>query len=84
VTWRGILVDGHHRYEICTRLNLRYSMTVLPSHQVKTRGDAKVWIIRNQFARRNLTPFQRAELALRLEETIQTAAKANIRDHTEE
>ena len=21
VTWRGILVDGHHRYEICTRLN---------------------------------------------------------------
>ena len=68
VTWKGILVDGHHRRAACTRLNLPYSVTVLSLHQVKTREEAKLWIIQNQFARRNLTPFQKAELALKLEE----------------
>ena len=80
VTWRGILVDGHHRYQICTRLNLRYSMTVLPSHQVKTREEAKVWIIRNQFARRNLHLFQRVELALQMEEIISARSQQGKRN----
>ena len=30
------------------------------------RDDAKIWIIRNQFGRRNLSPYARAELALKL------------------
>lgn len=33
------------------------------------------WIIKNQFGRRNLTPFQRSELALRLKPIIQAKAK---------
>jgi len=34
------------------------------------RSAALIWIIQNQFGRRNLTPFVRAELALRLEPLI--------------
>ena len=36
---------------------------------------AQVWIIRNQFGRRNLTPYTRVELALRLEPLLAEKAK---------
>lgn len=35
------------------------------------------WIILNQFGRRNLLPFQRSELALRLKPIIRAKAKEN-------
>ena len=41
---------------------------------ITDRNDAKIWIIRHQFGRRNLVPYARAELALMLEEVF--AAKA--------
>jgi 16S rRNA G966 N2-methylase RsmD len=64
-TWRGVLLDGHNRLEICTRLGLPYSTDEVDG--IETRADAKIWIIRNQFGRRNLTLFVRSELALELE-----------------
>jgi hypothetical protein len=38
---------------------------------------AKVWIIRNQFGRRNLAPFTRVELALKLEPLLREKAQKN-------
>lgn len=35
------------------------------------------WIIKNQFGRRNLQPYDRSRLALRLEEVYRARAKAN-------
>lgn len=46
---------------------------------VWTERIAAAWIIRNQFGRRNLAPFVRAELALKLETFLRPAAEANIR-----
>lgn len=77
-------VAGH--VEVCKRLqNLSWShhMEVAkfePKVQawLDARDDAKVWIIRNQFARRNLTNFQRAELALQLEPLIAAKAKERM------
>src|SRR5262249_40886729 len=43
-----------------------------------SRDEAMAWVIRNQFARRNLTPYQRAELALKLEETYRAKGRANM------
>lgn len=40
-----------------------------------SREDAVAWIIRNQFGRRNLPPYVRTELALRLKESIAARAK---------
>ncbi|MHC4547171.1 MAG: hypothetical protein ACYTEZ_00205 [Planctomycetota bacterium] len=78
VVWkgRGILLDGHHRHEICTRLGLDYRTIEI---DLPDRDAAKAWIIRNQFGRRNLTPFQRAELALALEPLIAAKAKEHQR-----
>lgn len=55
VLWAGhnILLDGHNRYEICTRLNIPYQTVEL---SFDSREDAMDWIDTNQIGRRNLSP----------------------------
>lgn len=72
VLWKGLLLDGHHRFDICTREKLVYRTVEV---SCADRDDAKAWIIRQQFGRRNLQPFQRAELALVLKPLLATEAK---------
>jgi 16S rRNA G966 N2-methylase RsmD len=67
------LLDGHNRYEICTRLELPFEIEEM---RFSDRSHAEEWIIRNQFGRRNLSAYVRTQLALRLEETISARAKA--------
>src|SRR5262245_4399923 len=69
------LVDGHNRLEICRRLGKPYNTTGL---SFLSRDSAKAWIIRSQFARRNLSPYQKAELALALEPLLRPAAEARM------
>ena len=61
VVWNGILVDGHHRYAICRKYSLPYSIRTL---EFDSLGAAKLWAWRHQENRRNLTPYQRAEISL--------------------
>jgi 16S rRNA G966 N2-methylase RsmD len=76
VVWNGILLDGHNRYAICTKHGIAYrSKAIL----LADRDAAKEWIIRNQFGRRNLTTFARAELALKLKPILERQAKENQR-----
>ncbi|MDD4892269.1 MAG: hypothetical protein PHU85_20295 [Phycisphaerae bacterium] len=74
VIWNSILLDGHNRYDICTKRGIKFQTA---EHPCKDRDDAAIWIIHNQFGRRNLKPFQRAELALKLEPLVAAKAKAN-------
>jgi 16S rRNA G966 N2-methylase RsmD len=71
--WPATLLDGHNRYEICTRLTLPFGVERLP---LTDRSHAEEWIIRNQFGRRNLSAYVRTQLSLRLEETVSARAKA--------
>lgn len=50
---KKILLDGHNRHKILQELN-RVPLTV--EVQLENREDAVEWVIRNQFARRNLGP----------------------------
>jgi hypothetical protein len=56
VVWRtddsDILIDGHNRHEICTRLGLDYSVEPM---EFASRDEAADWIDRNQLGRRNLS-----------------------------
>ena len=56
VVWRDgdrdILIDGHNRYEICTRLDLPYHVEAM---EFAFRDEAADWIDRNQLGRRNLS-----------------------------
>lgn len=78
VLWDGILIDGHNRFEICTRLGIDFKTVQQP---LEDRAHATEWIIRNQFGRRNLVAFVRVKLALRLEDAIRARAKANREAH---
>lgn len=75
VTWNGIIIDGHNRFEICTANGISFEKI---SKRFADRAEVIEWIIRNQFGRRNLDAYQRTKLALRLEEAIAARAKANM------
>lgn len=53
VVWNGFLVDGHNRYEICTRLGIDYKVVTL---ELADRAAAEDWMDANQLGRRNLSP----------------------------
>ena len=75
VVWNNVILDGHNRYDICSRHNLPFQVVERPFN---TRREAKAWIIRNQLGRRNLTPYARAVLALKLKEEIGAKARAKM------
>ena len=76
IVWDGIIVDGHNRYNICTKHDIDFDVKEV---SFKNKTEAKIWMIKNQFGRRNLTNYQRSELALRLEDEIAARAKENKR-----
>ena len=53
------LVDGHHRYEICQKHNVKYGTRI---KYFKSRQEAINWIIDNQLSRRNVTQERRTYL----------------------
>jgi len=77
IVWREqqLLLDGHNRKEICDRYGIDYETREL---SLPDRDAAKRWIIEHQFGRRNLTPYQRSELALKLKPLIEAEAKQRV------
>ena len=75
VVWNGYILDGHNRYEIANKHGLQYR-TVEKHFESET--DAKIWMIYNQFGRRNLNAWQRSVLALELEDVFKEKAKENL------
>ena len=71
-TWRGMIVDGYTRYEICHRLKIPFAIEEL---DFADEDEAYLWIIRNQLGRRNLPPFVKCELVLPLEDQLRKEAK---------
>lgn len=76
ILWGDTLLDGHNRYNICTKHNLPFATK---QAMVETREEAIEWIILNQFGRRNLPLYERAKLALRLKPVIAEKAKEQQR-----
>ncbi|GEM_PF-2536041 len=56
IIWNGVLIDGHNRYEICTKHGITFRTVNMDFKDIE---EAKRWIIFNQLARRNLTDEQR-------------------------
>jgi hypothetical protein len=72
---RETIIDGHNRYEICTRLNIPFN-----THSIKLpEGDDEdavcIWIIDNQKGRRNVRDIDRIGLALKRSEFVARMAK---------
>lgn len=74
IVWGETLIDGHNRYEIAQKHSLQYKTI---SYEFNTRNDVIIWIIKNQFGRRNLSSYDRSKLALKLKPVIAEKAKEN-------
>ncbi len=62
LTWRGIIVDGHNRYDLCTELGLPYETRELDPSPIN-REAVKRWMFEHQAGRRNLSVDQQCMLA---------------------
>jgi len=57
VIWKdhNILLDGHNRYAICQELGIQFKTVEL---DFSDKDRAKLWVLKNQLGRRNLSDFQ--------------------------
>ena len=74
ITWNGVIIDGHHRYAICQKHGLPFKTE---EREFPNQTEAEIWIIRNQFSRRNLQPYTRATLTFELEKRIENRRGEN-------
>ena len=74
LTWKGFIIDGHNRYEIANRWDLDYETE---SKHFDSEADVKLWMINNQFGRRNLNKYQRTVLALEYKKVFSAKGKEN-------
>lgn len=76
VVWKetGILLDGHNRHRICQSIGAEFNTIEL---SFPDRDSAKLWMVKNQLGRRNLTIVQRCDLVVHVKPIIEAMAKEN-------
>lgn len=79
VVWGDTLIDGHNRYEICTKNDISFNTVEV---DFENDDEAKVWIIDNQNGRRNLTDGWKYELKQERKRLLTEQAKENIKTPT--
>ena len=52
ITWKGIIIDGHNRYNICTKHNIPFETI---EKDFPCRDAVISWICKNQLGRRNIS-----------------------------
>lgn len=73
ILWGNTLIDGHNRYEICTKHNIPFKTI---QKDFKSRDEVLLWMIDNQKSRRNLTAFSWGMLQSKAIEILSKQAKA--------
>lgn len=56
LTWNNYIIDGHNRYNIANQWNLEFKTE---SKSFISEDDVKLWMLDNQFGKRNLSDAQR-------------------------
>jgi len=75
ILWNDFIIDGHNRYEICTKHNISFDTI---NKEFDSIEDVKVWMINNQKSRRNLTDGWKYELAQKKKELLIKKGRENI------
>ena len=73
IVWNNMIIDGHHRYTICCKHNIPFETFQIKG--LESELDVKLWMINNQFSRRNLPTETRLALAYRFKEFEAEKAK---------
>ena len=77
VTWRGILIDGHNRFAICSKHGLEFQTV---EREFEDRQAAELWMIDNQLGRRNLEAIDKVPLLERKREILAGMAKERMEE----
>lgn len=72
---QGVLLDGHHRLAICERHGMPYGVAEV---ELPDRDAAKMWMVLNQFGRRDMTTGQRVALVRKLRPIVEAQAKERM------
>lgn len=81
VVWEGTIVDGHNRYEIARKHGLEYRVV---EKEFRDEDEATLWIIDNQFGRRNLPDVDRIMLSQKRSGVLAEMAKKRQKEAGEE
>ena len=76
IVWGNIIVDGHNRFNICSKHNIPYRTEY---RDFPNREAAMLWMLQNQLSRRNLNDFQRVEMVRKCEQAVKAQAEQRMR-----
>lgn len=72
VVWNGVIVDGHHRYEICRRHDLDFKVR---EESFSSKMEAMLWMYKEQNCHRNLSTVARCVMALKCKPLLMEAGR---------
>lgn len=73
--WHGYIADGHNRYSICKKHNIKFNVIELG---YETKDEVMEWMIKDvQLARRNLTDIQKVMIVEKYRKAYEKIAKEN-------
>ncbi len=75
VTWNGYIVEGHHRYKICTKHDLPFQTV---EGKFKDEDHALVFIMKAQIKKRNCNDFEKSVYIIEIKK-VEERIDANIR-----
>ncbi len=75
IVWGNIIVDGHNRFNICSKHNIPYRAEY---RDFPNREAAMLWMLQNQLSRRNLNDFQRVEMVRKCEQAVKAQAEQRM------
>lgn len=82
ITWQGVIVDGHNRYEICKKHGIEFEVE---EREFENIIDARVWMRNNALGQRNLTIAWKIELELEnkkdLKQIGEEKSKQNLKQY---
>lgn len=73
VVWGTTLIDGHNRYDICTRHSITFQTVQM---EFESKAHARIWIRRTQAGRRNLPDAWKIELELANKDELAAIGRA--------
>jgi len=76
ITWNNTIVDGHNRYSICQKHNIKY---ITEEKKFKDKNEVILWMIDNQLGRRNIPDYARGELNWKKLEILKPKAEAQMK-----
>lgn len=75
---KKLVIEGHTRLRACIKLKLKKIPTKEIKEDFQSIDDIKLWMVRHQFQRRNLSSIEKIQLAYLSKESIEKIAKVNL------